>query len=67
MSTSFDVHREHLTVPWTEPVPSSRTTFDLANEQLTVEDRSVQIGDTQVHGGELFRYDGKRWISMGEA
>jgi hypothetical protein len=64
MST-YDDHREHLIVQYTEPVQSTRpTTHDLATARVTVEAPPTAIGDTQIYAGKEFVYTGSKWIPL---
>jgi hypothetical protein len=47
--STFENHREHLTVPWADPklLPRMQTTSDEINERLTIEAPRTTVGDTQ--------------------
>jgi hypothetical protein len=63
MST-YDDHREHLIVQYTEPVKSTRTTHDIAMERLTVEAPPTEIGQTQNYAGRDYIFTGSEWILL---
>ncbi len=60
---TYDEHRQHLTVPH-NPAPAAKTftTFDAIMESLTVQAPANQIGDTQIHNGEEWVFDGREWF-----
>jgi hypothetical protein len=61
MST-YDEHREHLIVQYTEPVKSARpTTHDQLTLRHTSEAPRNRRGDTQIFKGEEYIYDGDEW------
>jgi hypothetical protein len=61
MST-YEDHREHLIVPYTEPVKSTRpTTHDLITARHTVEAPRNAIGDVQTYAGRQYIFNGIEW------
>lgn len=66
--TTFDRHQEHLTVAYQEPAKTKApTTHDLVSARLTVEAAPNKIGDRQVMGGQVYEYDGDKWIPIEQA
>ena len=64
MST-YDDHREHLIVPYTEPVKSARpTSHDLITARVTVEAPPTRRGDVQIYNGREYVYTGTKWIIL---
>lgn len=65
--TTYDFHREHLMVPFVEPVKTTQpTAHDFVSARTTVNAPGNKIGDTQIYNGKEYCFDGKNWFPVSE-
>ena len=62
--TSFDTISQSTSVPWVDPatLPKKITTHDQVTARVTVEYPKNKPGDVQNYGGEIYTFDGERWV-----
>ncbi|HKV92340.1 MAG TPA: hypothetical protein VJW20_07310 [Candidatus Angelobacter sp.] len=62
---SYQEHLNSLTVPYREPSPGKTwTTHDAVSASHTVEAPRNKRGDTQIHGGIEYVFDGEKWLPV---